>query len=248
MRTFIAALLLTLAPSALAETADEIMDKARETRQVESAVQKVRMVIVGKTGSERTREMEIKLKRDGDTTKTLFRFESPADVAGTSFLQIDGPDTDEQMLYMPALKRLSRISGSSRKGPFMGSDFSYEDLDLGEPGDATHKVVEEAGDSWVIDTDPGDASSYGRLRSTVDKSTYLAKRVEFFDDGGTLLKTLEVTETAQNGDKHVAKVSIMTTVKKGTSTRLEVIEQKFDVPAEELPDDIFTQAHLERGG
>ena len=246
MRTILAIVLLALAPSAYAETAEEIMDKARETRQVESAVQKVRMVLVSKSGSERVREMEVSMKRGDDAVKSLFRFMSPSDVAGTAFLQVDREDgADEQMIYMPAIKRTNRISAKGRKGSFMGSDFTYEDLDLGEAGDAGHTVAEEHEDHWVVDTDPGESSSYGRIRSYVDKATYLAKKVEFFDDDAELIKTLSVTETTQSGEKHVAKVSVMKAVK-GTATRLEVLEQQFDVPAEQLPDDMFTQASLER--
>lgn len=247
MRAILASLLLALAPTAAAETAEEIMDKAREVRQVDSAVQRVRMVLVSKSGSERVREMKVSMKRGDDAIKSLFRFESPSDVAGTAFLQIDRDEgADEQMIYMPAIKRTNRISSKGRKGSFMGSDFTYEDLDLGDEGDAQHTVAEDAADHWVVDTNPGDESTYGRIRSHVDKSTYLAKKVEFFDDDGALIKTLTVTETTMSGDKHVAKVSVMK-AEKGSATRLEVLEQRFDVPAEELPDDMFTQANLERG-
>lgn len=247
MRTLITALLLAIAPAALAETAEEIMDKARETRQVDSAVQQVRMVLVSRKGSERVREMAVKMKRGEGAVMSYFRFSSPSDVAGTAFLQIDREDgEDDQLMYFPAYKKVQRIASNKQGGAFMGSDFTYEDLELGDPDGATHTVVDDTADGWVIDTDPGDGSSYGRIRSHVDKSTYLAKKVEFFDDEDALIKTLEVTEVTQNGDKHVAKVSVMK-AEKGTATRLEVLEQKFDVPAEELPDEVFTEAYLSRG-
>ena len=62
----------------------------------------------------------------------MIEFTGPADVAGTKFLITEPKEgADEQLLYLPAFDKVQKISGSSRKGAFMGSDFSYEDLDLG---------------------------------------------------------------------------------------------------------------------
>ncbi len=249
MHHILAAMLLLLAPVAFAETAEEIMDRAREARKSDSSVQTLKMVLISKTGSERVRQLDMKMRRfEGDVVKTTMRFTSPADVAGTSFLQIDHPDReDEQLLYLPAVKRTTRISGKGRKGAFMGSNFTYEDLEIGDREGSSHQVVSEDDTHWVIETDPGEDSSYGKLVSMVVKADYIANKVEFFDDEGVLVKTLEITETRQDGDRLVAKVSTMTSAKKGTATRLEVLEQRFDVPEEEVSDDMFTASYLERG-
>jgi len=241
-------LLLFIAPLAQAQTADEILDQAQSVRTVERSVQRVKMVLVSKSGAEREREMAIRARRDGEVLKSLIRFESPSDVAGTTFLQLDDPQNeDEQMLYLPALRRVNRISGSSRKGSFMGSDFSYEDLELSPSDDAKHTVVETTDTHWVIDSDPGSDSSYGRIRATVLKDTYLVKAVTFFNDDDEAVKELEVTETQVVDGKTLARVSVMKTLKRKTATRLEVMEQRLDVPAEELPEEMFTKAYLERG-
>lgn len=249
MRTAIAALLLLVALPAQAETAEEIMDKARAARQVENAIQTLEMVIVGKSGSERVRELELKVKVDGEIRKSLARFTSPSDVAGTQLLLIDNPDqTDEQLLYLPAVKRTNRISGKSRKGSFMGSDFSYEDMELSDPPGASHTVTGETDDSWTIETSPGEDSSYSKLVTTVRKADFVPEKVQFFDDDGELLKELEVSKSEQDGELTLVTESTMSNVQKGTKTRLTVKEHDLNVPAEQLPDDIFTKAHLEQGG
>ena len=77
---------------------------------------------------------------------------------------VDNPDTiDEQVLYLPALKRTNRIAGRARKGSFMGSDFAYEDLEISDAASATHALVSETDAVWVIDSTPGADSSYGTL-------------------------------------------------------------------------------------
>ena len=249
MKPIIAAIALLLSTAASAETAEEIMEKARAARQVDNSVQTVRMVIVSKTGSERVRELELKMKREGDVRKSLARFTSPSDVAGTQLLLVDHPDTlDEQLLYMPAIKRTNRISGKARKGSFMGSDFAYEDMEMSDPPDATHIVTAEDDTTWTIDTKPGEDSSYGRIVTHVTKADFVPRKIEFFDDDGEALKVLEVSKTELDGALTIAVESVMTNLQKGTATRLVVLEHKLNVPAEELPDDVFTKAHMEMGG
>ncbi len=249
MRTALATLLALLALSARAETADEIMDRARAARQVDNAVQTIEMVIVSKSGSERVRELELKVKVDGEVRKSLARFTAPSDVAGTQLLLIDHPgQTDEQLLYLPAVKRTNRISGKSRKGAFMGSDFSYEDMELSDPPGASHKVVSETDAAWVIETAPGEDSSYSKLLTTVRKADFVPEKVQFFDGDGELLKELVVSRTERVGDLTLVTESTMTNVQKGTRTRLTVKEHQLNLPDEALPDDLFTKAHLEQGG
>ena len=63
-------------------------------------------------------------------SKTLVRFTAPADIAGAGFLQIQNREgDDERFLFLPELKRSRRISGNLRGSSFMGTDFSFADLD-----------------------------------------------------------------------------------------------------------------------
>ena len=92
------------------------------------------MILTNKHGQEsrraiRTRSLEV--ERDGD--KGLSIFDSPRDVKGTAFLSFThATEPDDQWLYLPALKRVKRISSASKSGPFMGSEFAYEDLSSNE--------------------------------------------------------------------------------------------------------------------
>lgn len=241
-------LLLAWSPATFAKTAEEVMNEAREANRVDSSIQKVRMVIVSKGGSERSRELEMKARRDGEILKSYARFTSPSDVAGTQLLLIDNPEqVDEQLLYMPAIKRVNRISGKARKGSFMGSDFSYEDLELGGR-EGKHTLLEETADTWVIETVPGGDSSYGKIKAHVSKSDYVSRKIEFFDLEGAAIKVLEVKRTAEEGDVTLPVESVMRNLDKGTETRLEILEHRVGVPVEELPDEVFTQSYLERNG
>lgn len=88
------------------------------------------MLLRNKQGQESIREIKIKsleLQDDGDKSLTIFN--KPRDVKGTAFLSFSHPvGADDQWLYLPALKRVKRISSRNKSGPFMGSEFSFEDL------------------------------------------------------------------------------------------------------------------------
>lgn len=240
--------LLALFASARAETADEVIAKARAANRIESSIQTIQMTIVSKAGSERVRDIELRSRREGEVTKTYFRLLAPSDVAGTQLLLVDNPgQLDEQLLYLPAYKRVNFVSGSARKGSFVGSDFSYEDFEVREAAVGTHIMAEDKADAWVIDTALTGDSSYQKIRTTIGKSDLVVRKIEFFDASG-LLKVLEVKKTEKDGAVSIPVETEMTNVQKGTRTRLVISSHKLGLTKEELPDDTFTKGYLERGG
>ncbi len=242
--------LVVLSLTALAQqTAAEIIEQARQTQKVDNSIQHLRMVLVSRSGSERVRELEMRIRRDGEVLSSYTRFTHPSDVSGTQLVVVDHPDTlDEQFLYLPALKRVQRIAGSARTGAFMGSDFSYEDLEISGVDEAQHVLVSQDDTSWVIDTTPAATSSYSRIRTTVSKADHLPRRVEYFDKKGAPLKVLTVEETAMDGTTVIPVRSVMQNLQKGTSTRLEILDHQLNVTSEQIPDETFTASFMERNG
>ncbi len=103
--------------------------KKRDTGWVDSTSDML-MVLRNSQGQESIREIKSKsleLLDDGDKSLTVFN--KPRDVKGTSFLSFSHTvGNDDQWLYLPSLKRVKRISSRNKSGPFMGSEFSFEDL------------------------------------------------------------------------------------------------------------------------
>jgi hypothetical protein len=240
--------LLALLATARGQTADEVIQKARAANRIESSIQTIKMTIASKSGSERIREVELRSRRDGEITKTYFRLLSPSDVAGTQLLLVDNPgQLDEQLLYLPAYKRVNFVSGSARKGSFVGSDFSYEDFEVREAAVGTHTLAEQNAEAWVVETALTGESSYTKIRTTIGKSDLVVRKIEFYDTSG-LLKILEVKKVTKEGTVSVPIETEMTNVQKGTKTKLEIVAHKLGLTKEELPDETFTRAYLERGG
>ena len=131
------------------------------------------MVLRNKQGQESRRRIRVKvLEVDGDGDKSLLVFDEPRDVKGTALLTHGHKqEADDQWLYLPALKRVKRISSSNRSGSFMGSEFSYEDLSTPEVEKSTYRYLrdEPCGDltCTVSERVPVDKKASGYLRQLV---------------------------------------------------------------------------------
>jgi hypothetical protein len=233
----------------MAETVDEIVEQARDAQRVDSSIQQMRMTLVSRSGAERVREFELRVRKDGDIIKSYTRFSHPADVAGTQLVMVDHPESaDLQLLYLPAFKQIKKIAGKARSGSFMGSDFAFEDLEISSASQSKPVLISDDGTLWVIDTTPDGDSSYSRIRLHIRQADYLPQKVEFFDRNGAALKTLEVLETAVDGDVVLPIRSKMTNLQKGSSTILQILNHEINVPAERIPDQTFTATYMERNG
>jgi outer membrane lipoprotein-sorting protein len=162
------------------------------------------MILINRQGDRRVREIRQFSKDFGDVEKTIMFFLSPADVRNTSFMNwsySDGRD-DDQWIYLPALRRVRRISGDSKSDYFMGSDFTYDDLGDRHPHDDEHTIlrIEEIDgvESYVIESIPKEKDyMYSRTVTWIAKDKWIALKREFYDDNGEYLKSLRVKEYDQ---------------------------------------------------
>ncbi|MET0085687.1 MAG: outer membrane lipoprotein-sorting protein [Sedimenticola sp.] len=167
------------------------------------------MVLRNRQGQESLREIRSKtLEVDNDGDKGLTIFDKPRDVKGTAFLSFSHPvAADEQWLYLPALKRVKRIASRNKSGPFMGSEFAYEDLTSFEVEKYTYKYLADEQlnrlDCFKVEQYPVDKfSGYTRRITWIDKQEYRIQKVEFYDRKNALLKTLTFHDYKQYLDKY----------------------------------------------
>lgn len=166
------------------------------------------MELINRQGRMVSRKIDVStLETPGDGDKSLSIFLDPADVKGTKSLTFShGLKPDDQWLYLPALKRVKRISSKNKSGPFMGSEFAFEDISSQEVNKYTYKFLKEENvnglDCYVIERIPAYAhSGYTRQISWVDKSEFRVQKVEFYDRKNALLKTLVYKDYQQYLDK-----------------------------------------------
>jgi outer membrane lipoprotein-sorting protein len=256
----VAALLLAAVP-ARAGTAREILDRVRTlddtTRHWTDRSQKMTLVITDTHGGERRRELQVFTKRyPGDEDKALSFFLSPPEVKGTGFLQWAHKTTDDdQWLYLPEFKRTRRITAQLKDESFMGTDFSYRDLEiLGEiqrwtedeaPTRLTGEERVDGSACHVIEFHPKqDGMTYGRIVVWLDQDKLTLRQMDFYDRDEAKLKRLVLGKIADIGAIPTPAALDMETVKKGSRTHVDVADVRYDAG---LEDDLFTQRYLERG-
>ena len=162
-----------------------------------------RMVLRNAAGQTTERDLSfLTLEKEDESVgdKSLVIFNSPRDVAGTALLShAKILDPDNQWLYLPALKRVKRISSANKSGPFVGSEFAFEDFTISELNKFTYAYAgEEVLDGMttdVLDRFPRyDRSGYVRQRIWIDQDVYQPRKLEFYDRRGALLKTLTISD------------------------------------------------------
>ncbi len=107
----------------------------------------LRMILRNKAGKEARRTLSIATLEIPDESvgdKTLIVFDNPPDIDGTALLShAKILDPDDQWLFLPALKRVKRISSVNKSGPFVGSEFAFEDFTALELNKFTYRYLRE---------------------------------------------------------------------------------------------------------
>ena len=210
------------------------------------------MVLRNKKGQESLREVRVKvLEAENDGNMSLFVFDQPRDARGTALLIHGHKDRpDDQWLYLPALKRVKRISSSNRSGSFMGSEFTYEDMTVQEVEKFNYKYLrdEPCGDSLdcvVTERVPVEKGSvYRRQVVWRDKAELRVWKVEYFDRKDAHLKTLTLGEYQQYLESYWrAGKMVMVNHLTGKSTDLVWTDYQFRTDIDERD---FTRTGLRR--
>ena len=251
---------LALPAAAQEETAAEkgrrIAEEMRESGDGYGTVRSEgEMVLRDRAGSESHRRFR-SLALEGahsDQGKTLLIFEYPPDIAGTALLthSQSGRD-DDQWIFLPALKRVKRISSSNQSGSFVGSEFSYEDMRAPVLEDFGYLWLRDescpnAGDvqCWVVERTPKDPDSgYSRVVTWIGQAEYRIWQTEFYDRKNSKLKTLTLTDYTQYEDRFW-RAGRMEMVNHQNGKSTDLVWDKFDFGVS-LDDSNFTTRALER--
>lgn len=168
----------------------------------------------------------LEVPHDGD--KNLSVFQSPADIKNTRFLSHTHVDkSDDQWIFLPALQRTKRISSANKSGPFVGSEFSFEDLASFEVERYKFRYLNDAEvdgtPCYVLESYPTyEKSGYKRLESCIDKERYIPLQVKFFDKRDEHFKTLDLKGYNQYlGRYWRVSTMVMTNHQTGKHTELE---------------------------
>jgi len=178
--------LFAVTPIELAKKYDKL------TSGFKSSIANMSMILINEANQKIERKLIIKTLEDkNDEDKTLLIFLSPADIKNTKLLTYNHlHKSDSQWIYLPALKRIKRISSSNKSGSFMGSEFSYEDIANNNYKKYNYNGTLKQQNNFFITTRiPKDKNSgYSKQIVYQDKESFLVKKIEYFDRKHELLK------------------------------------------------------------
>jgi hypothetical protein len=248
----VASVLCVLLAAAVARsepTPKEIVDRAVDNQifNLEGAELKIAMLLRSKDGSKRERRMETLIRQKDKLNRTVTRFVYPPDVARTAFLFIENKGRDDdQYMYLPALNVIRRIVGSQKDTSFMGSDFTYADLEARDFDRASHRHLPAAKvgkfECYVVETRPQE-KTYSKLVSWIRKADDIFVRIDYYDKRGQLLKVFTTKEVKAVGGQKVLTRFRLSNKQTGHATVIVVTDIKL---RQDLGDELFTERALRK--
>ncbi len=238
---------------------DEIVARINAVDDGEQMSRTLTMQLIDRNGRERERETYGYRKYFGEEKRSVLFYRSPTNVRGTGFLTWDYPDPqveDDQWLYLPALRRVRRISASDRGDYFLGTDLTYEDIKLEgklQPADYIYSFVTEteldgiaAYQLRAVPKSPqiADELGYGEVMIWVSTAHWLIVRAEYKDPKLQPLKTtlsLDIRQVDGIWTRHRLEVSNHQT---GHQTVFEFSDVDYKT---QVDDGVFEQQYLPRG-
>lgn len=232
---------------AAAESPDPraLLETAQNSGTPKTMQSTMTMTLVDRGGRSSSRELELRKVGNG---KQLVWFTKPVDVRGTAFLRLGEGSAKQMWLYLPGFKKLDRISGARENESFLGSDFTYADMNDRDLAAFNHKLLgEESVDGtavWKIESKAKDPDAqYGVVVSYIVKDTGRLLQEDLYDGLGDLVKRKQHSRFEKIGTYNVPLVVKMTDLVSEHSTTLESRNLKVD---ESIDDGIFTTQHLQR--
>jgi len=231
------------------ENATSIIQKVIDSNRVNSGTVEILMELVDNKGRIRNRKLEVNFKMNDGLISSLVFFIEPKEIRGTGFLSLqrEGGDID-RWIFLPALGREKRISGRGEGQSFMGSEFTFADLDPFNLRDAEYLLgeEEELNDRpfYVIEIWPDERSIYQKQKVWIDKERWVISKVIYFNRNGSELKQLTVEYESINNIIWLPSKMKMRNFLNGNETRLIYQNRQINP---DFPGNYFSIKYLRQG-
>jgi hypothetical protein len=258
-------LLLSMSAASGAEnlTAEQVFFEADQRYTGDTSIADYSLTLVDRRGRERVRSLRMFSKEYDDNSKTLTQFDSPADIRGTSYLYFDWDDEnldDDSWLFLPSLQRVKRIATSDTSDSFLGSDFTFADINGFEYNWYDYHFISESDvidgqDCWVVELVPKpefkdkaeDATGYSKTQTWIRKDNFVHVRGEVNLIKGNRIKFFSSSEIEQDDGIWTIKRRQVVTTRNGRQEHASVLQIEDVSYNDELSDEMFTTEFMQRG-
>ena len=240
-------LLITIISTSYPQDGMAIAKMVDERKAPQDIVSKTTMLLTNSKG--KTRTSTILSKSINNSSKQILWFLNPADDKGVAFLKIEHVDkADEMRMWLPAFKKVRRISSSKKGDSFMGSDLSYEDMTSRALDENNYKRLEndmiDGKECFVLEVVPNAElkSTYSKHITWVEKETLIAIKEESYDLGGSLRKKKKFFFDSISGYDVINEIFVED-IQKNHTTKLTMDDIKVD---SDIDESLFQEKNLKR--
>jgi len=240
-------LFITIISTSYPQDGMAIAKMVNERKAPQDIVSKTTMLLTNSKG--KTRTSTILSKSINNSSKQILWFLNPADDKGVAFLKIEHDDkADEMRMWLPAFKKVRRISSSKKGDSFMGSDLSYEDMTSRSLDENNYKRLEndmvDGKECFVLEVVPNAEikSTYSKHITWVEKETLIAIKEESYDLGGSLRKKKKFFFDSNSGYDVINEIFVED-IQKNHTTKLTMDDIKVDSG---LDESLFQEKNLKR--
>ena len=238
---------------------DEIARLINERPDGATVSRVIEMELIDRNGKSKVRNARSFRKYVGDERRLVMFYQEPRNIRGTAFLTYDYAEadrTDDQWLYLPAMRKVRRISGSERGDYFMGTDFSYDDMkqetkvSLDDYTRTTLAKEDYNGrEVYVVEATPvsdevAEELRYSKVVSWVDTEIWITLKSEFWDVQGNPLKTVVFDDIRQVDGIWTVHLMTVENHKTGHKTVFRISDVGYDT---EVSDKLFSREAMRRG-
>jgi outer membrane lipoprotein-sorting protein len=243
--------LISISSITTAQTEKEIAYLVYNKKSPLNGESDMTMTLINKKGNERVRVLHQYFIDLDEVEKQLMFFKSPADVKNTAFMNFtynEEGKNDDQWLYLPALKKVKRISNSNKDNDFMGSDFTYEDMEKRSPERDAHTLLAtemfNGEEVWLLEAVPVEEEQYSKKIAWISKDKLSPLKIDFYDEDEELLKTLTIKEIKKIDGFWIVKGQEMYNHQKNHTTKIDLTN--IVINSGVLPSK-FTQREMQKG-
>lgn len=180
--------------------------------------------------------------------RSFIRVTAPAKEAGIASLRIQS----EMWNYLPSIERVIKLPPSMMLQPWMGSDFTNDDLvkESSIINDYRHRLLDDVmvdnAPAYRIEAlpKPDAAVVWGKIVYTVRQNDLIPIKEEFYSERGELVRTLTFSDVRTIGGRTMpTRWEMRPAAKPGNLTTVVIEQANYDTF---IDPDVFTQRNLQR--
>lgn len=243
-------------------SARDIIEKEDNRYTGDSSRADAKLILIDRRGRERVRDIRLYTLDLEDVEKSISFFLSPTDVAGTTYMNFDYDDgrDDDSWLYLPALKQVRRVAAGDKSGSFMGSDFTYSDINGVNIDWYNYTIINDSdtvdgADTWVIESTPkpefadkvASETGYAKSHQWIRKDNFVQVQGKIWLERGGRIKYFSASELELIDDIWTPMRLQMVTTRNGEREHASVFQFSNMVYNEDTDESLFTTQSMQRG-